>query len=666
MGAGEDSRDLGRLPAPLRLPHGGVLSARGLLHRRASLPPHEGRGPRLRVPQGGVRRARAPARADRRATSTNAPQRQAALPLGASLRAARAVRARTPSTRSAATSSVDAYDSEIADRRRRASATIVDVVGEAAARRRLRRERRPRRGVRRSRRPLPRHDRLRGAGAGAARRRRARACRRASCRRPCRRSISCPTTLAALDVPQPARVRGRDLGRAARAARRATGRAGPRVRRDRRLHAARARRRRLVCVRKIASCTLFDVRTRSRWRRGRSRDRPERVQELRRLTAAIERENGKLEAQRAARRRCGAGSRAIATPPRTSRALFDDARVDIRREAARCAFKLSAPVMAPQLRRALAKDEDAEVRQWSALALARLGGAARRRGADAGAGRCDELLRRRRARRALAAALALAEQGDARGEARARRALGGARSCRARASRASSTRRASCSRRSRRSSAQAARRRCSSRSLDDVRLRPYVVDALGEIGDPRAHGAAARDVHRASATSTCARRRRGRSLRLGAREALLPPLRAVRGRAGADARGGRGRARRGAARRRRRAAGRRPAAPDVARRRRGHAWPGAGPRGLLVARRLGDAGLSGRRRPRRRRAAVRPARSTGRCGRRSSRSAGPAGARVEARPSAAGVAAALGRPAGRGDPAAGAPRVRDGPPDGGL
>ena len=128
----------------------------------------------------------------------------------------------------------------------------------------------------------------------------------------------------------------------------------------------------------------------TRSRRGPIADRPERVKELRRLTAAIERENGKLEASALpeALRRGLQGDRDAAEDVAT---LFDDARVDIRREAARCAFRLKAPVMAPQLRRALAKDEDAEVRKWSGLALARLGGPGAGTG-TAEAGGADGLL----------------------------------------------------------------------------------------------------------------------------------------------------------------------------------------------------------------------------------------------------------------------------------
>ncbi|HEY6461515.1 MAG TPA: HEAT repeat domain-containing protein, partial [Polyangiaceae bacterium] len=56
--------------------------------------------------------------------------------------------------------------------------------------------------------------------------------------------------------------------------------------------------------------------------------------------------------------------------------LLDDASVTIRRKAAEVCFDLHAPSTAPALRRALARDEDDEVRRWVALALARIPGEA--------------------------------------------------------------------------------------------------------------------------------------------------------------------------------------------------------------------------------------------------------------------------------------------------
>ena len=224
----------------------------------------------------------------------------------------------TPSTRSrrrAASTPTTARsptaDDEVGDDRRRRR--------EAPPRRGLHRERRSRRGVRRSRRPLPRHHRLRGAGAGAAGRRRARGSRAGVVDVPVQTIDLLPTTLAALDVPLPARVRGRDLG-ALLAGAEARGRAR-RASRSPRPTTTRCVARgddRLVCVRKIASCTLFDVRTDPLETRPIG-DRSGAC------TGAPPAHGGASSARTASSRRtrcprrCGAGCRAIATRPRTSR-----------------------------------------------------------------------------------------------------------------------------------------------------------------------------------------------------------------------------------------------------------------------------------------------------------------------------------------------------------
>jgi arylsulfatase A-like enzyme len=343
-----------------------------------------------------------------------------------------------------------------------------------------------------------------------------------------------PTTLAALDVPLPARVRGRDLG----ALLTSTKAGGPEVTDQGLAYAetddytlvARGDER-LVCLRKIASCTLFDIRTDPLEMRP-IVDRPARVKELRKLTAAIERENGKLEtnALPEALRRGLQGDREAAEDVA---ALFDDARVDIRREAARCAFRLKAPAMAPSLRRALAKDEDEDVKKWSGLALARLGAGERDGGSGTGTGTATAtgemaaaMLRDSSAVLRLAAALALAEHGDARGEgelvARWEGAfvpgvkepgeLDEARELLAALSMIHS-----------RTAAPAL-----ARSLEDVRLRPYVAETLGELGDPRAVAPLLATFARERYVD--ARPKEARALvRLGAKDALLPPLRRFAG-----------------------------------------------------------------------------------------------------------------------------------------
>lgn len=295
-----------------------------------------------------------------------------------------------------------------------------------------------------------------------------------------------PTTLAALDVPIPPRLRGRDLGPALLGVEPVSAEGLAFAETDDYTLLARGADR-LVCARKIGSCTLFDV-ARDPSERHPVVDRPARIAELKKLTAAIERETGKVEASSLpeALRRGLQGDRDAAEDVAP---LLDDARVDIRRLAARCAFKLKAPEMTSQLRRAVARDEDPEVRRWSTLALVRVGEAAGERdgGAISGASAAptiEGLLQSSDAEERTAAALALAERGDARGEpelisrwtlaftpdARLRGELDEAREL---------------------LTAFAKLRTKGAvpglvRSLEDIRLRPYVVEALAKIGDPRA------------------------------------------------------------------------------------------------------------------------------------------------------------------------------------
>ena len=325
-----------------------------------------------------------------------------------------------------------------------------------------------------------------------------------------------PTTLAALDVPQPARIRGRDLGAllAGRAPANEEGLAFAETD-DYTLLARGADR--LVCVRKIASCTLFDIAKDPR-QKSPIGDRPERVLELRKLTAAIERENGKLEAPALpeALRRGLQGDQDAAEDVAT---LFDDARVDIRREAARCAFRLRAPSMKPQLQRALASDEDEQVKRWSALGLMRLGVAEARAAAE-------PALHGQNPRLRLAAAVAFAEQGDARGEEEL--------FARWSAAFVPGSRTPGDLEEARELLDAIAKLRPRGRtlplalSLEDVRLRPYVAEALGAIGDPQASAillaafAAERYVD--------IRPKEARALlQLGVREAMAAPLRRFAG-----------------------------------------------------------------------------------------------------------------------------------------
>lgn len=325
-----------------------------------------------------------------------------------------------------------------------------------------------------------------------------------------------PTVLAALDVPIPPRLRGRDLGPLLVGAEDATEQGLAFAETDDYTLVARGADR-LVCARKIGSCTLFDISRDPRQEQA-IVDRPERVAELRKLTAAIERETGKVEASTlpdALRR----GLQGDVDAAEDVAALLDDARVDIRRLAARCAFQLAAQGMTPQLERAEAHDDDPEVRRWSSLALLRLG-----RGFETERLEVvtkDLLGGGQDAAATYAAALALAEHGDARGEdtliarwsasfvpgARAPGEIQDARDL----LRAFATIRSTSA------------VPLLIRSLADVRLRPHVVEALAAIGDDRARPPLLRAFTEERYVHL--RGPEARALaKLGAREELMPPL----------------------------------------------------------------------------------------------------------------------------------------------
>ncbi len=277
-----------------------------------------------------------------------------------------------------------------------------------------------------------------------------------------------PTMLAAIDVPVPPRLRGRDLGPLV-AGTQADDEGLAFAETDDWTLVARGSDR-LICARKIASCTLFDIKADPGQQRAVG-DRPERVLELRKLTAAIERENGKLEASELpeAMRRCLQGDRDAAEDVAP---LFDDARVAIRRGAARCAFKLRAQDMIPHLRRALGKDEDEGVRRFSTVALLRLG-------EKDMTGAVVKILADGEPEERVAAALALAEQGDIRGEIELVKRWNAmfAKTTRGDLDEARELLAAFAKIRSRTAVPALAA------SIEDVRLRPYIVDALAAIGD---------------------------------------------------------------------------------------------------------------------------------------------------------------------------------------
>jgi hypothetical protein len=186
-------------------------------------------------------------------------------------------------------------------------------------------------------------------------------------------------------------------------------------------------------------------------------------------------------------------------------ALLDDSDVTFRRKAAELLFDLKRKEAAPELRLALSRDEDDVVRRHAALALFRLG---------EGAPRAIELLDDPDPTWRRLAALALAENGDPRGGpaligwwqsdpppfARAREVLAALAQIRAKDAAPALI-----------------------RSLDDVRLRPYVAEALAAIGQPSARAPLAERW--ASERYQNARVALGDALvRLGAKQELLGPL----------------------------------------------------------------------------------------------------------------------------------------------
>ncbi len=281
-----------------------------------------------------------------------------------------------------------------------------------------------------------------------------------------------PTTLGALNIPRPARLRGRDLGAILAQGPSDEGLAFSET--DEAMLVARGSDR-LVCLRTIASCTLFNV-AEDPGEQHADPSRPARSAELRRVLTSLTLDHGRIEASDlpASLRR---GLQGDKEADEEVSALLDDARVDIRRAAAKCLFRLRSARVVAQLARA-SGDEDAAVRSWSALALYR-SGSSMGKGPTVGSLLRDEDVALRGA-----AALALAEQGDGRGEGElaawwerafvpgaaepgelpeARELLAALVRLRSRAATMSLV-----------------------ASLADVRLRPLVVSALQEIGDPRA------------------------------------------------------------------------------------------------------------------------------------------------------------------------------------
>jgi arylsulfatase A-like enzyme len=283
-----------------------------------------------------------------------------------------------------------------------------------------------------------------------------------------------PTVLSALGMPRPARVRGRDLGPllADRGTEKDLGLAYAET--DDYSLLARGSDR-LVCAPRIGACALYDIASDPTEHVDRSHDRPEVARELRGLLAGIERDQGRYEG----------GAAPWPDPIRRGlmreldvaedvAALLDDARVTIRRKAAEVMFLLHAPAVARQTARALSRDEDAEVQKWCALALVRKGEAPSP--LANGLARDPDVGWRRRA------ALSFALRGDARGGEELAREWREEAPPRTGLDLEEAKERLAAMAKIRVTDAVPALLD----SLPFVPLRPFIADALGAMGDPRA------------------------------------------------------------------------------------------------------------------------------------------------------------------------------------
>ncbi len=217
-----------------------------------------------------------------------------------------------------------------------------------------------------------------------------------------------PTVLSALGVPVPPRVRGHDLGPAltGKGKENASGFAFAETDDFAMVGDADLR---LVCERRVSLCTLYDVTHDPAEKFDVSRARPGDVLREKKLLRQTELSHGRFEGGKTnlpdALRR---GLQGDAEAALDVAALLDDVRPDIRVLAAEVSFHLHAKEAIPSLERALSQSDEEGVRRWAALALVRAG-APPPKAAEA-------LLHDKDARTRGLCALAFAEQGDARGE----------------------------------------------------------------------------------------------------------------------------------------------------------------------------------------------------------------------------------------------------------
>ncbi len=282
-----------------------------------------------------------------------------------------------------------------------------------------------------------------------------------------------PTTLSALGIPRPARIRGRDLGPLLAGAKDSAADPGLAFAETDDYTLLARGETRLVCARRASACALYEPSSDPGETHDLSRERADDAKALRARLGELTREHGHFErgtgtAWPEAIRRGMWGDHDAAEDVA---ALLDDANLEVRRKAAEVTFALHAPEVAPAARRALAKADDADVKRFCALALERMG--------EPVSPFAEALLRdpdpawRRRA------ALAFAERGDGRGGGELATWFGEA-SGKLELDDAKELLAAIAKIKDRAAVAPLVT------ALEDVRLRPFVAEALGQIGDPAA------------------------------------------------------------------------------------------------------------------------------------------------------------------------------------
>lgn len=304
-----------------------------------------------------------------------------------------------------------------------------------------------------------------------------------------------PTLLGALDIPTRPRIRGRNLTNLLTNAPEPEAAGGFAFAETDEQSMLAESSRRLICLRRVGACQLFDLERDPEQRQDVSREHPDQFENLRERLRRLNGEHGQFEIS-------GARAEGLRWPGPILRglagdvdaaleiaALLDDADVQVRRKAAEVLFDLTGPSsvgpgpsqgaatsarslgadVATPLRLALQRDEDHDVRAYSALALTRLG---------EGASLTRELLETGDVHWRRRAALALAESGDKRGM---NELLGWWMDKSPRPFEVSAQLVAAFARAKEKDAVWPL-----TLSLGDVRLRPFVVAALGTIGDETA------------------------------------------------------------------------------------------------------------------------------------------------------------------------------------